>query len=442
MSERSILKKITRPLWQILGFFVKENLERNADDLRKLRILLVINFICALLLTFYTFIGIKLGYDVMPLLFPMALLYINPFYLKRRDHYEASAKVVLFALCVSCWSLIYEFGGFKAITIFAMSLVTTCANSLLGTKKGAFWSILVVCVSLAIGLAHEVFDLPHYVYPWDRQVRLIALIVVVLPLVTHYMMAIYESSQREYEKKLASQNEELQRTLRSKQTLLAVMSHDMSNAIAIVNSSSQLAVDRVLKDEQKDKLWKKVHRASTMMHDIVLMVREMEAIDRGKAVLKMEDVDLLEVLEASKFVFEDAMKKKSLTLEFSANQIKPVVYAEKRSLLNNVFNNIISNAIKFSHQGGVIKVSLREDEKFVCLDIQDGGVGMDADQLSEIFLFSANTTREGTRGERGTGFGLPVVKVYMEAYGGKVEAHSREGGSLFSLFFLRGPKKT
>jgi signal transduction histidine kinase len=91
-----------------------------------------------------------------------------------------------------------------------------------------------------------------------------------------------------------------------------------------------------------------------------------------------------------------------------------------------VLSNILSNAVKFSERGSRIAVWTNSTDDWVQLRIRDSGIGIPSHVLERIFDPSAQTSRPGTEGEDGTGFGMPLVKQFVESYGGWVSIKSRE----------------
>jgi signal transduction histidine kinase len=92
-------------------------------------------------------------------------------------------------------------------------------------------------------------------------------------------------------------------------------------------------------------------------------------------------------------------------------------------------NNIISNAIKFSHPGQTINITAQRGTNDVRVLIEDHGVGIPDKILQHLFRTDQPTSRAGTGGERGTGYGMPVVKAYMNRYGGDIKVESRTAGA-------------
>ncbi len=116
--------------------------------------------------------------------------------------------------------------------------------------------------------------------------------------------------------------------------------------------------------------------------------------------------------------------------------------SEKITLLHNVINNIISNAIKFSYPNSKIKISQKSDKNHKALTIRDFGVGIGPAHLNKIQDRKDVLSTMGTEGEPGTGYGMSLMHAYMDLYAGKIEINSwteqKEGqqtGTEITLYF-------
>ena len=89
-------------------------------------------------------------------------------------------------------------------------------------------------------------------------------------------------------------------------------------------------------------------------------------------------------------------------------------------------NNILTNALKFSHPQSKILIRADRKEDGLRLSVRDFGIGIPPDLLQDLFDITKATSRAGTGGESGTGFGMPLMKRFINSYGGRIEIHSRE----------------
>jgi signal transduction histidine kinase len=133
--------------------------------------------------------------------------------------------------------------------------------------------------------------------------------------------------------------------------------------------------------------------------------------------------------ENKELLCAQAQNKKIKILEDLKTTIP--VRAHKHSL-NTVVRNLISNAIKFTPEGGLIKLGLRQENGHVVVSVADTGVGMSSDAIAKLFRIDAKHTTKGTANEKGTGLGLILCKDFVEKNGGKLWVESEEGkGSVF-----------
>jgi len=125
-------------------------------------------------------------------------------------------------------------------------------------------------------------------------------------------------------------------------------------------------------------------------------------------------------------------KLKGISLiQNQSDEIK--VYADE-NMLKIVLRNLISNAIKFTNQGGNINISAISEQKQVEISISDNGIGMNDETLKKLFDISTNTTSPGTENEKGSGLGLILCKEFVEKHGGKIWVKSELGkGSDFKF---------
>ncbi len=132
--------------------------------------------------------------------------------------------------------------------------------------------------------------------------------------------------------------------------------------------------------------------------------------------------------------FEVSVKKKITLSSTVKNNI--YVYADI-NLLNTVLRNLISNAIKFTHPNGTICINAIENDNEIEISVVDNGIGIKKDIIPILFNIDSKITTQGTEGETGTGFGLALVKEFVEKNNGRVWLESEPGNG--SKFFFTIP---
>lgn len=215
---------------------------------------------------------------------------------------------------------------------------------------------------------------------------------------------------------IARQNED-------RRELLHLLCHDLANPIASVITTMEF-LENHPDAECRQELEKNALSIARNGLDIISMIRNFVALDENKLSVETENVNLLEALERSRFILKNQAEKKNITIHLQVDSDTWVV-AERSSLINTVFNNLITNAIKFSYPNSAVSISERQDSDWANITFEDRGMGMPDSLARDVFNLSKATSREGTNGEKGTGFGMPLVRKLTRIYGGEVEIHSK-----------------
>jgi len=217
-------------------------------------------------------------------------------------------------------------------------------------------------------------------------------------------------------KKLALQNEE-------RLELLHVLCHDLSNSFGSILGF--LSVD----DEDLIANWSTFKplmvSSAENASGLINLIRQMRALDEGKIVVTLTQKSLADLIQKSLSLLQHKFEAKSIKTD---TQIDPSlqVLVEEISFVNTVINNLLTNAIKFSHPNSTVTIKASMYGAKVQLCIIDQGVGMSEKQMSQLFDLTKSTSKPGTAGELGTGFGLPLVKKFVHRYGGKIEIDSQQ----------------
>ncbi|MBF0287270.1 MAG: hybrid sensor histidine kinase/response regulator [SAR324 cluster bacterium] len=206
------------------------------------------------------------------------------------------------------------------------------------------------------------------------------------------------------------------------QELLHVLCHDLLNPL----NGLMLALQHAKEDPSI-----LVEKRSMMLHavqsgvKIVDLVRQMRALEEKKYQMTLIPVNLKEVISHSINMLQDQFIRKEITPVINVDETL-MVQVEETSFINSVINNILTNAIKFSFSGSSIMIDAEGKENRIILVVKDTGVGMSEKLLQDIFKPNKATTRSGTNGEKGTGFGMPLMKKFVVEYGGSIEVFSQQ----------------
>ncbi len=202
--------------------------------------------------------------------------------------------------------------------------------------------------------------------------------------------------------------------------LIHVLCHDLANPLGAIRGL--LEIQNGL-NPIRDEMTSAVDNALSLIET----VRKIQSLDANKYQMSWKPVDLQGAFSLAAIILNSKLHAKRITL---ARDIPPglSVVAESVSLVNSVICNVLSNAIKFSEPGGTIEITAgtTPDGRHVRIAIKDHGIGIPKQILDNLFNMSQPTMRVGTKGEMGTGFGMPLVKRFVASYGGTVEVESKD----------------
>ena len=254
-----------------------------------------------------------------------------------------------------------------------------------------------------------------------------------------YLFFMKRYHEQQYAEKLQLSAAEAQEASEAKTRFLFNMSHDIRTPMNAIMGFTEL-LNRNLDDQEKARGYlRKIQNASSLLLTIINQVLEMARIESGTVTLKLEAADLNALFHSVNTVFEADIQKKNIQYSEDAHVPHKFAYCDKTKL-EEIYLNIVSNAIKYTPDGHAIRVEIHElpseDKKKACyrFTCEDSGIGMSADYLPHIF---DEFSREHTTTENkvvGTGLGLPIVKSLIEQMGGTIQVESTQGvGTKFTV---------
>ena len=269
----------------------------------------------------------------------------------------------------------------------------------------------------------------------DQQLSLGIVIATIIGMMAAY--ACWELMNRhqkdlQHEAALEKSAQEARAANEAKTRFLFNMSHDIRTPMNAIIGFAELLEKHI---DEKDKVLdytEKIRSSSAFLLSLINYVLEMARIESGKAVMKEETGDLCVLMQTLSDVFEPSVQQKKLTCTYHTDVEHPYIVSD-RTKVREILLNVISNAIKYTPEGGHIAVSVKElpAEKpktgRYTFTVQDDGIGMSEEYLPHIF---EEFTREHTSTESkviGTGLGLPIVKALVEWMHGSIDVQSKLG---------------
>lgn len=237
---------------------------------------------------------------------------------------------------------------------------------------------------------------------------------------------------------LENLNHELKDLNLSKDKFLSVISHDLRNPLtALMISSDKLSRETensIFNDIQP--LTKIIHRTS---HKILQQLNELvdwAQKQSEKTIFNSEKLYLVRGVDESFELLKANALQKNIVLE---NKVAFDIYVNADTLmLRSILQNLVTNAIKYTPQGGLVTVSAQCIDKMVEVCITDTGIGMEANIIENLFTNSNSSSVSGTNNEKGSGLGLILVKDFVTQHGGTIRVESETGKGTSIIFTVPG----
>jgi signal transduction histidine kinase len=231
---------------------------------------------------------------------------------------------------------------------------------------------------------------------------------------------------------LSRTNKELQRANEIKSDLLGMAAHDLKNPLQVITGYTELLQFKMKSDPYALEKLKMIHTSSDKMIKLITGLLETASITRGKLTIKERPVDMGNYAHSIVSINRQLAEKKSQTIDFCTDASCIVV--GDAILLQEVMDNLISNAIKFSPLGTTIWVRLYREHDTIVFQVRDEGPGFTPDDKGKIFNRYQRLSAKPTGGESSTGLGLAIIRDLVELHKGDVLVESKpNNGSTFTV---------
>ena len=232
----------------------------------------------------------------------------------------------------------------------------------------------------------------------------------------------------------------LKRMDRMKSQFVSTVNHEIQSPLNTVMMQLQVVLDG-LAGELSEKQQNILSRVSQKINSLSRMASELldlAKIESGLISLEREPVNILTIIRDQVAFHQPRAESQAIRLEIDAPEVLPLVVANRRNM-EAVLSNLITNAIKYSPDGGRVTVSAAIEADFLSIRIQDTGIGINSEDLKLVFNQFYRVKNEKTRYINGTGLGLAIVKRIVESHEGRIKVESRPGeGSTFTVFLPLG----
>ncbi len=229
--------------------------------------------------------------------------------------------------------------------------------------------------------------------------------------------------------KLAVQNERLVEADRLKDEFVALISHDLRTPLTSIIGYVELALDDdadLPLDDERHGYLEIVARSSQRLLRLVDDLLFVARLRTGRLDLNPAQLDLAEIVAQTVDEMRPRAEQKTLTLLLDTDE--PVLIEADRGRLFQLLDNLVSNAIKFTPEGGSIELAVSRTPTGGCLEVRDTGIGIGVSETERVFDQFFRARAAVTNQIPGTGLGLFIARAIAEAHGGSITAAARDGG--------------
>jgi PAS domain S-box-containing protein len=245
------------------------------------------------------------------------------------------------------------------------------------------------------------------------------------------------SERKRYEKELKKSKKAAEAANQAKSDFLANMSHELRTPLNVIIGFTELILDRQCGDltpQQAEYLRDVVNSA----RDLFLLINDildLTRIEGDKPELELSEVQLSELLSRSLIILKEKALKHNIQLSYEEKDIPESIVADELKL-KKILYNLLANAVKFTPDGGEVRIKSEFADGFVQTCIEDSGVGIKKEDLQRIFDSFEQADNSLSRRFQGTGLGLSLTRSMVELHGGKIWAESDGEGKGARICFL------
>jgi len=215
---------------------------------------------------------------------------------------------------------------------------------------------------------------------------------------------------------------------------ISVLAHEMKAPLAALDGYLNILRERAAGDSQEvyDHMLDRCLTRIQGMRKMIIDLLDLTRIESGERKRDVSEVDVREIVHIAIDTATPEAQERSISISFPENG--PVLMQADRSELEIVFNNLITNAVKYNRDGGRVDVELHADGGQVSIVVTDTGIGMSTEEAARLFSDFVRIKNEKTRNILGSGLGLSTVKKIALLYGGEVSVESEtDKGSRFTV---------
>ncbi len=262
-------------------------------------------------------------------------------------------------------------------------------------------------------------------------------VVIILIVILLFVLVRTGKERERANAQLQQQKKDLEEANDTKTKLFAAVSHDLRTPMTSLQAILYLLKeDAITAEELKEMLPQmevNMRRNVNVIEDLLTWSKDqLWGIKMDESIIDLQEI-VVRVIENQQFMAEE----KNIDIVVNDSVTADLQVIADRNSLQLVIRNLLTNGIKFSEEWGTINIAAKQDDEHVTLSIEDAGIGIPKDKFDDVFN-QKSWTREGTKKEKGSGFGLSMSKEFVERMNGEIWFESEENQG--TVFYIKLPK--
>lgn len=242
-----------------------------------------------------------------------------------------------------------------------------------------------------------------------------------------------------YKLEIEEKNKQLEKLNIEKNEFLGIAAHDLKNPIYSISMLAKVIKnEKSLTKEEIEEFASDIITTSERMLALISNLLDLNKIDLGQIVLKPEAINLKELLFSIIEIYKERANLKNIKIHFHSDNDTPTTISDRHALFQ-IFDNLISNAIKYSYHNKDIFINLQTNKTKYIISIEDQGQGIREEEMPKLFQKFSRLSSKPTGDEDSTGLGLSIVKRYVDMLNGQVYCKSIYGEG--TTFYVELPIK-
>lgn len=380
-----------------------------------------------------------------PLLFAGNTLLFTSFYLEailmlmmlstvsKKDYYKQTGFFI-FSLLMYVFALFSDLDRSWLITVGSLSIfliliipsvrfITETRNSLF--KKLFGINYLIFLAALLIRSVYPLIDPKMNIFSINpiQSITFLVLFLMMIVSGTGYLLLLQEENEIHIKKLLADKNK-----------FFSIIAHDLKGPFTGISGLSEVLLDKNngLNPEQIDELHQMIYNSSKKAHSLLENLLTWAQSQTGRTKFNPKELKADSIINETLELLSGMADNKKIKLMAETEKAQKIFADE--NMLSTVIRNLVSNAIKFTHTDGTVKVSVKKTDTDFLFSVKDNGVGIPPEKTANLFEIKNKNSTLGTNNETGTGLGLMLCQRFVKKHGGRIWVESEMGkGSDFKF---------